>query len=130
MIEMSKDKNFIKQRIKKLCLTNNKIVPNFDYASLCDRVQVTGGYGVGELGLIMAPPGYINTNPCLEVMLDDLPSRGRFNTTIPRYTNITSNGLEPLFGSYRRRGYLYDDGSVNYQEVSYNDLLENNDYEF
>lgn len=114
---MPKDKNFIKQRIKKLCLTNHKIVPNFDYASLYDRVMVSGGYSMGELGF--------------EVTLDDLPSRGRFNTTKPSYmNNVTSNGLEPLFGSYRRRGYLYDDGGVNYREFSDNDFLENNDYEF
>ena len=105
MIEMSKDKNFIKQRIKKLCLTNNRMVPNFDYASLYDRVMVTGGYDAGELGLSMIPRGYTNTNPCLEVML-------------------------PTHSSYRRRGYLYDDGSVNYRELSYSDFLENNDYEF
>lgn len=76
------DKNLIKYHIKRLHLTNKSVVPNFDFASLYDRVMPT-------------------LNPCGEILL---PS-GRALSTISLYG--TGGGIEPIYEStYRRRGLV------------------------
>ena len=84
-------KNLIKYHIKRLHLTNESIVPNFDFASL-----------YGEVGIVMSP-GYRSTNPCLEVVLPSLLQARGFIRTITLYG--AGGGIEPPIGDglYHRR---------------------------
>ena len=103
------EKNLIKYHIKKLHLTNKSIVPNFDFASLYDRVMPTLS---GELGVIMSPRHY-NTNPCVEIPLNMNDSQ--YNRALTTF-NLCDNdgGIEPIYQSLYSRRRLPSWETINY----------------
>lgn len=90
------EKKLIKYRVERLQFVKKLVVPNFDFASLYDRVIPT------------------LDNPCLEIPLGDLPSRGRFNS------GLTTIRLYGTGGEGYRQGELVNPytGEINYNFIN------------